>query len=385
MSTVVAILSLALLAPAPSEDFAKVWDDCARSIRQRFYARETRKDQLEALLGKYAGRAKAASTRQEFGEAVNAMIEEFGDSHFALLTPDDQGYALMDNLGGGSASIPHVGAWFKKGTDGYTVQMVLDGMPAMDAGLRAGDLVLTVNGKPFSPVAALTPYEGQAVELEYRRSGETRRAKTRVESQTVLDMFLDATRNSARVIERDGKRYGYVHLWTMASDRFRTALHGLIAGKLANTDGFILDLRDGFGGRPEGFADPFFRPDVELEWKFSERSPGMKQAFGYGKPLVAIINGGSRSAKEVLSFVLKRSKRATLVGATTAGHVLGTTPYRIADWAFLEIPMVDVIADGVRLEGKGVEPDVALPVEIAPDGRDLFLERSLAVLASEAR
>ncbi|MCW5942568.1 MAG: PDZ domain-containing protein [Fimbriimonadaceae bacterium] len=385
MSTSVAFLTLALLASPQADDFGKVWDDCARSIRRRYFARESRKDRMESLLGKYGPRAKTAKSRREFADAVNAMIVEFGDSHFALLTPEDQGYALMDNLAGGSATIPHVGAWFRKGGDGYTVQMVLDGTPAMEAGLRPGDLILTVNGKPFTPVSSLAGLEGESVELSYRRGGETRRAKTRVETQTPLDMFLDATRESARVIERDGKRFGYVHLWTMANDRFRTALHGLIAGKLADTDGFVLDLRDGFGGRPEGFADPFFRPDVQLEWKFAEGAPGMKQSFGYGKPLVTIINGGSRSAKEVLAFVLKRSKRATLLGATTAGHVLGTTPYRIADWAFLEIPMVDVIADGVRLEGKGVAPDIVLPIEFGPDGSDLYLERSLALLASGAR
>jgi carboxyl-terminal processing protease len=154
-----------------------------------------------------------------------------------------------------------------------------------------------------------------------------------------------------------------------------------VYGPLRETDACILDLRDGFGGRPEGFADPFFRPEAKLEWKSPQLS--YTELFGYQKPLVVLINGGSRSAKEVLSHILKTSKRATLIGSTTAGNVLGTFPLPISDWAYLEIPMVDVITDGIRLEGKGVAPDIAVDQEFTAEGKDLYLQRAVEFLTQK--
>ena len=108
----------------------------------------------------------------------------------------------------------------------------------------------------------------------------------------------------------------------------------------------------------------------------------MKQLFGYGRPLVVLINGGSRSAKEVFSAIIKKSGRGKLIGQTTAGHVLGTFPQRIADWAYLEIPMVDVKVDGTRIEGSGVKPDIEVTPEYAPDGTDRVLQEALRQLTS---
>jgi carboxyl-terminal processing protease len=108
---------------------------------------------------------------------------------------------------------------------------------------------------------------------------------------------------------------------------------------------------------------------------------GYRQLFGYGRPLVVLINGGSRSAKEVLSYIFKKSGRATLVGQKTAGNVLGTFPQAINDWAYLEVPMLDVLADGVRLEGTGVAPDVPVAKEFDATGNDLDLQAALDRLA----
>ena len=60
--------------------------------------------------------------------------------------------------------------------------------------------------------------------------------------------------------------------------------------------------------------------------------------------------------------------------------MLGTSPFRLNDWSYLEIPIVDVIVDGVRIEGKGVEPDVKLPRESDEAGNDLHIQAALDLL-----
>jgi carboxyl-terminal processing protease len=373
------IFALALLQPQQTDDFAKAWTQTESSIRARYYDRVERKTEMDALLAKYGPLASKAKDRNEFRDTVVRMIDEFGDSHFDFLTPSDQGFYSLGELvpGGKARPMPHVGAWFSRTREGYSVQMVLEGTAAQEAGLLVGDIVETVDSKAFSPIDALKPLVGKEAKFAVRRGSEKRDVTMAVKETEGMALFLEATRNSGRIIERGGRKYGYFHLWTMAKEDFKTALSSFVYGKAMQTDGFILDIRDGFGGRPEGYADPFFRPGAKLEWEIG--GTRIPQYFGYDKPLVLIINRGSRSAKEVLAFILKKSKRAVLVGEPTGGNVLGTSPLMLGDWAVVEIPMVDLYVDDVRLEGVGVEPEF-LVVDKPTNGRDPFIEKALEVL-----
>ena len=315
---------------APADlDFKATWSKVETSISQRFYDRTKRKDEMDRLFAKYGPVASAAKTKAEFNKTVNDMIAEFGDSHFALLTDEDQGYYLMDGLSNpdGAASMPDFGVWVKTTDKGYVAGMVLDGTPAMKADIRKGDVLKTVDGQPFSPVASL---KGKTtVSLGIERKGQPMTKQVEIHVEKALDMFIQASRDSSRIIEQGGKKIGYFHLWTQANDSFRNALKNAVMGRLHNTDAFILDLRDGFGGRPENFFEPFFMPDVRVSYGLG--GMGQQTSFGYGlkKPLIVLINEGSCSAKEVSSYMLKKSGRAVLIGTTTAGHVLGTTPSRL--------------------------------------------------------
>jgi len=367
-----------LQTPAPADlDFKDTWSKVETSITQRFYAREARKAEMDKLFAKYGPMASAAKSKGEFDKIVNDMIAEFGDSHFSLLTDEDQGYYLMDGLANqqNAAKMPEFGVWYKETPKGYVAGMVLDGSSAMKADIRKGDVFKTVDGQPFSPIAAFKDKpEGATVSVIVERDGQPLTKQVEVHRDPALDMFAQASRDSARVIEAGGKKIGYFHLWTQASDTFRTALKNAVMGRLRDTDAFILDLRDGFGGRPENFFEPFFMPDIVVNYGNAQRS-----AFGYGtqKPLIVLINEGSRSAKEVSSYMLKKSGRAVLIGTTTAGHVLGTFPARLNAWAILEIPMVDVTTDGERLEKVGVAPNIRVSPEYDSSGKDLVIQRAV--------
>ncbi len=368
-------------AGAPPIDFGAVADKSLKAIRNGFYDRTRRKDELDRIIAKHEPAIRAAKTKDEFGDRMNEMIEEFGDSHFGFLPDTQQGYYSFGSIFPGSniPEMPHIGAWFRKEKNQYRVQMVLNGMPAEKAGVRPGDVMVSFDGVPFSPIEALRPKMGSQGKLVWRRGNQEMSADVDVEHHKGMDMFLEATRRSIRIIEYKGKKLGYIHLWTMANDRFKDLLSNAVYGKLAHTDGFILDIRDGFGGRPEGFGDPFFRPSATFEWKTPQGS--QEQMFGYGKPLAVLINGGSRSAKEVFSYVIKKSGRGKLIGTRTAGNVLGTSPLKVADWAYLEIPYVDMLVDGQRLEKNGVKPDIEVADGFGPKGEDLVLEKALGVLA----
>ncbi len=366
-------------ASAPQTiDSTDAWNKLSKAIQDTYYARKAREQEMDNRLKEYAPLAEATHTKAEFRDVAEKMIAEFKDSHFDFYSDEDQGYYLMDGFGKSPASMPEIGAWFKRTGDVYTVQMVLEGMPAADSDIRKGDVVTEADGKPFQPVLSLQQDLGKSADLTILRAGQSLHKQVKVASEPAIDMFLDATMNSARVINDGKKKIGYVHLWAQISDKFSSALSRMVYGTFKDTDAMILDLRDGFGGRPENYSDPFFRPGIHLDWKFSGGET--PQLFGYDRPLVVLINGGSRSAKEVLAYIFKKSRRAVLMGSNTAGNVLGTTPRRLTPWAYVEIPIAEVYADGIRLEGRGVAPDIALPQEIDSTGKDLYLAAALNYL-----
>lgn len=97
---------------------------------------------------------------------------------------------------------------------------------------------------------------------------------------------------------------------------------------------------------------------------------------------MVLIDGGTRSGKEVVARALQRHKRAQLVGERTAGAVVAGQPFLLADHSLLFLAVEDILADGERLEGVGVKPDVQVPAGLEyAEGRDPQLERALDLLS----
>jgi carboxyl-terminal processing protease len=93
-----------------------------------------------------------------------------------------------------------------------------------------------------------------------------------------------------------------------------------------------------------------------------------------------LIDGGSRSGKEVVARALQRHRRATLVGERTAGAVLAGQPFLLADGSLLFLAVQDIRVDGEKLEGVGVSPDVPLAADLPyAAGEDPQLEKALDV------
>lgn len=373
-------LAFAIALQAPKVDFVKAWTGIRNAIETRYYARQPDHDRMESLLNKYEPAAKSATSQGAFEKSVNDMIADFGDSHFGFFTKSDQGFYMMEALvKRDGTDMPNIGAWFRPEGNGYAIQMLINGGAAEKAGLRKGDIVTRIDGQTFTPVDSMAAKVGNTVHVDFVRNHVPMSASVEVGKADGNAFFLDGTKASIKVIEFEGKKYGYIHLWTMSNEDQKSALANAVFGKLKNTDGFILDIRDGFGGRPEGFGDPFFRPEVHLSWGMQGFTTD--ELFGYQRPLVVLIDKGSRSAKEVFAFIMKASKRATLIGEKTGGNVLGTSPSPVGDWGYLEIPMVDVKANGERLEKVGVAPDIAVPQEFDSSGKDLYIEEALRVLS----
>ena len=79
----------------------------------------------------------------------------------------------------------------------------------------------------------------------------------------------------------------------------------------------------------------------------------------FGGKVYLLVNGFSASASEPLAHLLKSTARAQLIGRRTAGRMLTALPHHVGDGFIVTVPEADYYAKGtVRLEGRGVEPDI---------------------------
>jgi carboxyl-terminal processing protease len=262
---------------------------------------------------------------------------------------------------------------------------VYDGGPAAAAGIMAGDQLLGVEDGPWGDVAPFREREGKPTRIRIQRTADPASQRTvEVEPRRIQprELFLRAERASARVIEHDGKKIGYVRIRSYAHSDYQDLLKELLAKELAAADGLIIDIRAGWGGASPSYMD-IFNPDAPVMTFRKRDGTETEYAPTWRRPVAMIIDGGSRSGKEVIAYAFKKHHVGTLVGERTAGAVLAGTPRALADGSVLYIAIHDVLIDGEHLEGIGVEPDVKAPRHLPYcEGRDEQVEAAIASVAA---
>ena len=199
------------------------------------------------------------------------------------------------------------------------------------------------------------------------------------------ETFEAALRDSARIIEANGKRIGYVRVWSYAGNDYQQQLEEVLSdGKLKDADALVWDLRGGWGGAHPRYLAMFnpHGPTLALTGR-----GGGTHLVGYRweKPVAMLINGGTRSGKEVLAYGFKKYGFGEVIGERTAGALLAGTAFLLSDGTLLILAVEDAAVDGVRLEGNGVEPSIEVPLDIRYSaGKDPQLDRAISVLAAGA-
>ncbi|MCA9802677.1 MAG: PDZ domain-containing protein [Cyanobacteria bacterium HKST-UBA02] len=263
------------------------------------------------------------------------------------------------------------------------IRYVLDGSPASKTGLSPGDRIISVDGLPYKGYSDFLGRQQEKLRIVIERRGERRELTLTPEKKDLYEAYVEAMRKSVRIIERNGRKLGYIHVWC-GGMKSHDALIDLLQDKLLATDGLIFDLRDGYGGNSLDDLDWFYRTRKAYPvFKTTDRNgkTSTEQEL-YDRPMVALINEGSRSGKELLAFSLKSTGRARLVGTTTAGAVVAGRLFPINSKCSLYLSILDITVAGERIEGKGVEPDCLL--ELDDDSRkestDNQIEKALEIL-----
>lgn len=376
-------------------DFLQVWT----TIRDHFVDPAFRGVNWAAARQRYEPRVRSASTLDEAAGTINAMLDELRTSHTRYFTDADPEYYFLFDLFRGveslEAAIPRR---FPDGKVGYAgigvftteidgqifARAVVDGGAAEEAGLLAGDRIVSVDGRPWQPIRPFAGKAGQPVRLRVQRTSDpASEMDLTVKPQWMapLSFYLAAMKDSARTLERGGREVGYVRVWSYAGDPYQELLQELVTlGPLARADALIVDLRDGWGGASPDYLN-LFNPRVPTTTSTDRDGAVRDHASTWRKPVALLVNEGTRSGKELLAFGFQRYGYGPVVGSTTAGAVTAGGCQAIGVRGLLYFGLRDVLVDGERLEGRGVKPDIEVPFPIPyAGGRDPQLERAIELL-----
>jgi carboxyl-terminal processing protease len=275
---------------------------------------------------------------------------------------------------------------------GLRVASVFPRSPAEQAGIAAGDVVVSVDGKSIAGESSgeatkeIKGPEGTQVTVGVR---DGKGGKVRQLTLTRAEVTLP---NVSRKIETvDGLELGYVRLLS-----FSEGAHGQLGGALRRVQGegakgIVLDLRHNPGGLLQEAVRTasLFLPAGEVVVSTKSRSQGESTYETSGGrrtklPVVVLIDGGTASAAEILTAALADDGDAEVVGTRSFGKGVFQEELPLANDGALKLTVGEYFTPkGVNLaESHGIHPDVK--VEDDPKTKaDEAEQRALGVLAGQ--
>ena len=427
-------------AAAPTrEELGRLFDAVVETTAREFWD----KDRLEAV----GWQARAAVLRESVLEAasleeaarrINALLGALETSHTGLLTPDDVDYYILldvftrgeqgDRGGrrrklqdlaatGGRQGVRYagIGVFTTRIDERDFVEAVLEGSPAERVGLGAGDEIVGVDGEKFHPIRSFRGRIGQQASIAVRRSkgGPVETIGVDVVRIAPLKAFNDATRASARVIEREDRRVGYVHVWASVDDGSAQALTealeklGVKRGVARATSEDGSDARQSEGDRPAS-SRPLDALIVDMRGRIGgtagnagrylevldPRGPRVRSRnkSQSGRALTSLrgrtavlIDHHTRSTGELFVHAYKRERQGPLIGTRTAGAVSAGSAFAMPGGNLLYMAVTGLEVDGEIVEGAGVAPDIEVP-RVLPyaGGADPVLDAAVEHLVRDA-
>jgi carboxyl-terminal processing protease len=276
-----------------------------------------------------------------------------------------------------------------------------DGSPAAQAGIRSGDIIVTIDGIPVNTntladtIGRMRGAEGTAVKIGIMREG----------NQEPMVFTLKRSRVDLHSVKGEMLEPGYAYLRISqfsetTGDDLNATVKDLRKHNGAPLKGLVLDLRDNPGGVLEAavaVADAFLDSGVIVTAK--GRTPDSKFEMDAtpgdvlnGAPIVVLVNGGSASAAEIVAGALKDQHRAKLMGRTTFGKGSVQTIIPLSDDRAVKLTTsLYYTPSGVSINHRGIAPDIELERDskpaatAAPEGaplqqRDSEVKRALEEL-----
>jgi len=252
--------------------------------------------------------------------------------------------------------------------NGYpTIVAPITDYPAEKAGVKAGDIILAVDGALTKDIGLdevvdkIRGEDGTEVTLKLARASEEQPIEIKIKRSKIVIKSV-----SWSIKEKDGKKIGYIAIKQFGDDTnslFKQAVEDI---KNNNVSGLIIDLRNDPGGYFESsitIASYFIDKGVIVSEEDKNKDKKDYKSEGNSilknfKPVV-LINGGSASASEILAGALKDRKGSILVGEKTFGKGSVQELIDLKNGSALKITVAKWFTpSGQQINGEGIKPDV---------------------------
>jgi carboxyl-terminal processing protease len=303
--------------------------------------------------------------------AIRGMVSSL-DPYSAYLDGDEYDDVKISSSGRYSG----VGLELSIEDEQVVVIAPFDGSPAALAGIRPGDVIVTIDGIAVNTstladtIGRMRGAEGSSVKIGVLRQGHTEPLLF-----TLKRSRVDLHSVKAELLEHG---YGYVRISQFSEttgDDLIAGLKDLRKHNGAPLKGLVLDVRDNPGGVLEAavsVADTFLDSGVIVTAK--GRTPDSKFEMDAtpgdalnGAPIVVLVNAGSASAAEIVAGALKDQHRAKLMGRTTFGKGSVQTIIPLSeDRAVKLTTSLYYTPSGVSINHRGIAPDIELPRDPPP-------------------
>jgi carboxyl-terminal processing protease len=397
---IIAFLAAALFAAPAEGTFAQTWSDAPTAARAAAAERgrasmngrvfdavwnrvkntyfDPRYNGLDwvAVGNEYRPRALAAADEGELYRVINQMLDRLDDAHAAALSPTLARFESRRD-----EARPLLGLQILRQDDRFVVEDVKPGSPAERAEIELGWEVRSFDGRPYVPGQLLTA--GTPVTVEFVDAAGLVRSVP-ITPQLMAAPVRRETRWAAPdvlVLTFDEFNFGTTSWIDQQLDRAPPGTR-LILDIRGNRGGLVMEARSVLG---------CFLPKNQVWAQFRTRSGKphpLKTGGGctpFTGPMAVVVSGSSRSAAELVPGALQEAGRAVIVGRKTAGAVLIAMETRLPDGGRFNMSVEDVsLANGTRLEHRGVSPNVEAFTTLADRRAGLDPALSAAVAAVKA-
>lgn len=402
----------ALVSTETREGRLAVFDDVWSTINERYYDSQFHGLDWNLQRLNFRDAAAEAPSGRELYLVLRRMIASLGDSHTRIYPPEEK-------FDWWRPRFISVGISLKEVEGRAVVTNVQKSSAPARAGMRAGDIIQNVDGKPAlglvnsrladtsvsnnpSGTSATTARfrafallldgaAGSSVEIRWqRKNGKQRTAHFRRDWQQ-RELGLRVRRESGyAVIEIDAFTKPIAAVFARAMKE-----------KMAGVRGVIIDLRNNGGGDTEAMTDIAsavvgngsslgqFTERSSYSFTINTRSKSLltpERISLTNLPMIVLTSERTASAAEIFVAALRASARARVIGTETCGCVLAIrSRHQLPDGGLLDVSELDYrTAAGVRLEGHGVKPDETVLIQRSDlySSRDRALEVAVSHLKS---
>lgn len=306
----------------------------------------------------------------------DALIETLDDQYSAYM--DKEEYEAWQSYVQGVFT--GVGVVFSQDKSGdFVISKVISGGPADSAGLKAGDVLLKVDGKAYEDADQMAMHmrgeEGTSVKVTYRRGSETKEAelvRAQVEEPSVYAETLD-------------KQYGYIRISAFESGTAAQFKRELDEFETKGVKGLVIDLRGNGGGLVDAGVDIADMLLPECTITHTEDKAGKTKYYNSdeactGLKYVVLVDENSASTSEIVAAAIKDNKGGSLVGTTTYGKGIIQGTVQFNDGSALKLTIQQYFSPkNNEIHGVGVEPDYK--VKLSKNAKtDTQLEKALELL-----